>query len=87
MSCNSSKYLENEEEFDLKIEYREYEKNHAMNWSIVNYFYFYLKMNFSSKSWFMASLAPKNVQVRKAQYLIKNFGELLKTKFKISFLL
>lgn len=26
MSCNSSKYLENEEKFDLKIEYREYEK-------------------------------------------------------------
>lgn len=26
MSCNLLKYLENEEKFDLKIEYREYEK-------------------------------------------------------------
>lgn len=48
-----------------------------------DYFYFYIKVNFLSKGWLMASLVPKSIQIRKAWYLIKNFGKLKKKKNEV----
>lgn len=78
--------MENETETDLKREYSKYEKNYPMSRSMADHFYFYVKMKFLSKGWYMASLALKNIHIRKAWYLIKNFGELFKTRVTISFL-
>lgn len=71
---------------DLKREYSKYEKVYQMNRSMADHFYFYVKMKFLSKGWYVASLALKNIHIRKAWYLIRNLGELFKTRVTIRFL-